>query len=64
MVMIDFSKTDYLKSGSQKPRDVFRVLITSSLMSELKEFTPVLAGTIPIGIDTAESEPEYEPILT
>ena len=46
----------YLNRGSDRQRDAFRVLIELDLFSILAEFDPVLAGTYPLGIETAESD--------
>jgi hypothetical protein len=53
---IDFCSIEYLRTGSQKQTEVFALLSDSGIMETLAEFTPVLAGTIPIGIDTDESD--------
>jgi hypothetical protein len=46
----------YLNRGSDRQRDAFRALIDLDLFSILAEFDPILAGTYPLGIETAESD--------
>lgn len=46
----------YLNRGSDRQRDAFRIIIELDLFSILAEFDPVLAGTYPLGIETAESD--------
>ncbi|MFY7814821.1 MAG: DUF4269 domain-containing protein [Chryseobacterium taeanense] len=54
--MIDFTKIDYLKSGNEKQRRAYEVLIKYQVFDRLKSHSPILAGTIPIGIDIEESD--------
>jgi hypothetical protein len=46
----------YLNRGSERQRNAFRVLIELDLFSVLAEFDPVLAGTFPLGLETAQSD--------
>ncbi|MDX5420741.1 MAG: DUF4269 domain-containing protein [Hymenobacteraceae bacterium] len=54
--MKDFERITYLQEGNERQRAAFRVLAEHKVMEALKPFVPLLAGTIPIGIDTAESD--------
>jgi len=54
--MIDFKNIKYLKTGSDKQRKVYNFLIESSIFELLKEYNPILTGTIPIGIDLPDSD--------
>ena len=54
--MVDFTKLDYLKSGSQKQKRVYDVLTKYRIFEKLKDFSPILAGTIPIEIDIDGSD--------
>jgi hypothetical protein len=56
MGCVFWSDIGYLKSGSDRQRDAFRVLIELDLLSVLAEYDPVLAGTLPLGIETPESD--------
>lgn len=47
---------NYLKLGSERQRDAFRVIIEQDFFSILAEFDPVLAGTYPLGIETPTSD--------
>ncbi|HEV7378999.1 MAG TPA: DUF4269 domain-containing protein [Dyadobacter sp.] len=54
--MVDFTKIEYLKSGNQKQQLAYNVLLKHELLQLLKEFDPILVGTIPIGIDLENSD--------
>lgn len=51
-----FLSIDYLKKGNSKQQLVYRVISSLNIMNDLKEFTPILCGTIPIGIDIEGSD--------
>lgn len=53
---INFKDIAYLKSGNSKQRKVYRILNESKILETLKEFHPLVVGTIPIGIDLPESD--------
>ncbi|MFT3794308.1 DUF4269 domain-containing protein [Flavobacterium sp.] len=52
--MIDFSNTDYLKTGNDKQRRAHAVL--GKILPLLSDYSPVLVGTIPIAIDIDSSD--------
>ncbi|KQS93174.1 DUF4269 domain-containing protein [Chryseobacterium sp. Leaf394] len=54
--MIDFAKLDYLKVGNKKQKRAFQILYQYEIFEKLQEYSPVLAGTIPIAIDIEESD--------
>ena len=51
-----FQSIDYLKHGNQKQKAVFQLLLDLKLWQILADYGPVLAGTVPIGIDTSNSD--------
>ena len=53
---IDFTNLAYLASGSAKQRRAYRVLSGHAVMDTLRKYDAILAGTIPINIDTAQSD--------
>ncbi|KMQ69228.1 hypothetical protein ACM39_03765 [Chryseobacterium sp. FH2] len=54
--MLDFTTIDYLKEGNEKQKRAYNVLIKYQIFEKLKEYFPILAGTIPIEIDTDKSD--------
>lgn len=54
--MIDFTKLDYLKVGNEKQKRTFQILYQYKIFEKLQEYSPVLAGTIPIEIDIEGSD--------
>lgn len=54
--MIDFTTLDYLRSGNEKQKRAYEVLTKYKVFEKLKPYSPVLAGTIPIGIDIESSD--------
>lgn len=54
--MIDFTKLDYLISGSDKQKRAHRVLTDNQVLEKLKQYDPILTGTIPISIDIETSD--------
>lgn len=54
--MIDFTAIDYLKEGNETQRRAYEVLTRYRIFEKLKSYSPVLAGTIPIGIDVEGSD--------
>ena len=53
---IDFTTTDYLKTGSDRQKLIFGVLQRNQIFEILSKFNPVLAGTFPIEIDIPGSD--------
>lgn len=54
--MIDFTKLDYLKIGNEKQKRAYEVLTKYKVFEKLSNYSPILAGTIPIEIDIEESD--------
>jgi hypothetical protein len=54
--MIDFKNIEYLKTGNYRQRKTYHFLIESRILEVLKEYNPILTGTIPIGIDLPDSD--------
>ncbi|MCU7618543.1 DUF4269 domain-containing protein [Chryseobacterium sp. PBS4-4] len=54
--MIDFTKIDYLKDGNERQKRAFEILTKYKVFEKLSNFSPILAGTIPIGIDIDGSD--------
>ncbi len=54
--MINFKNINYLKRGNAKQQKVYQVLTELGVFEKLKNFTPILTGTIPIEIDLPISD--------
>lgn len=55
-ILINFENTAYLKNGNERQQAAYQVLTKHEVLSKLREFSPILVGTIPINIDTAGSD--------
>lgn len=53
---IDFGDIKYLQHGSSRQQKAFVTLTNHQVLSKLKDFDPVLVGTIPINIDIESSD--------
>lgn len=53
---INFEKLDYLKDGNPKQQQVYHLLTRHKVLERLKDFSPLLVGTIPINIDIDDSD--------
>ncbi|MED2186987.1 DUF4269 domain-containing protein [Bacillus wiedmannii] len=51
-----FTSITYLQSGNEKQQKVYDVLNKLNIMEDLILYSPVLCGTIPIRIDTLQSD--------
>ncbi|TGN19841.1 DUF4269 domain-containing protein [Leptospira idonii] len=51
-----FLTPDYLENGNGKQRSLYSDLSNHKIIPKLTGFYPLIAGTIPIGIDTEESD--------
>jgi len=49
-------RADYLAHGNSRQQAVWQMLQTESVLETLAAYSPVIAGTIPLGVDTAESD--------
>jgi hypothetical protein len=54
--MINFKKIDYLKLGNSRQQKAYKTLTALNIFSILKDYNPILTGTIPIEIDIPESD--------
>ncbi|PTT32500.1 DUF4269 domain-containing protein, partial [Chryseobacterium sp. HMWF028] len=54
--MLDFTKIDYLKDGNERQGRAYEVLTKYNVFEKLSNYSPVLAGTIPIEIDIEGSD--------
>jgi len=54
--MINWKDLRYLQAGNSRQQQAYAVLQTLELWSTLADFDPVLAGTIPLAIDTPASD--------
>jgi hypothetical protein len=53
---MDFFDINYLKHGNATQQRAYPVIMEAGIMQKLSAYTPVLAGTIPIGIDIEGSD--------
>lgn len=53
---MDFKDITYLMKGNQRQRDAYTVLTDLRIMERLREFDPILVGTIPIALDLPDSD--------
>ncbi|MDX8552422.1 DUF4269 domain-containing protein [Tenacibaculum sp. 1B UA] len=54
--MINFKNISYLKAGTARQKEAYKVLLELNLFELLKNFNPILVGTIPINIDVELSD--------
>ncbi len=54
--MTDFRDIAYLRDGNARQRAAYDALRTLRVIERLAAYDPVLAGTIPLGIDVADSD--------
>jgi hypothetical protein len=54
--LINFDNIEYLKSGNDIQRKVYKILQKTDIFTELSVFTPILVGTIPIEINIKSSD--------
>ncbi|MCU0427653.1 MAG: DUF4269 domain-containing protein [Candidatus Kapabacteria bacterium] len=52
----NFLNTAYLLAGTPKQQEVFHALHDAHVFASLADYSSVLAGTIPLGIETSESD--------
>lgn len=53
---INFRNIDYLRKGNDKQKQAYEVLTKNEIMTRLKDFDPILVGTIPINIYLENSD--------
>lgn len=54
--MIDFTQPDYLKTGTVRQQQAYRVLTQYRVLEKLALFDPILTGTIPLNIAIETSD--------
>ncbi|MGV3586798.1 MAG: DUF4269 domain-containing protein [Adhaeribacter sp.] len=54
--MTDFTNIEYLKAGNERQQKAYIELTKLSIFVDLQAYSPILTGTIPIGIDLPESD--------
>jgi hypothetical protein len=54
--MILFDNINYLKTGNPRQQKAYELLEREGILLKLKTYTPLLVGTIPIGIDIETSD--------
>lgn len=54
--MKEFTNIEYLSQGNEKQKKAFRAINNLKIMEILKEYNPILTGTIPIDIDIENSD--------
>src|SRR5690606_36414925 len=53
---MNFDNIEYLQHGNDRQRQAYSILTNNQVLSKLKQFDPVLVGTIPINIDIENSD--------
>ena len=53
---VDFTNIQYLRSGNNRQQRAYLKLTELSIFEKLQAYKPLLAGTIPLGIDLPESD--------
>ncbi len=56
MQEINFEDIAYLRTGNPRQREAYRVLTRGRILEILAPYDPLLAGTVPIGIDVEGSD--------
>ena len=54
--MIDFLNINYLQVGNERQKSAYTSLSKHQIFEKLKDFDPILTGTIPINIDIPSSD--------
>lgn len=54
--MIDFTEIDYLKNGNERQKKAYEILTKYRILEKMKDYSPILAGTVPIEIDIKGSD--------
>ncbi len=54
--MLNFKDITYLKEGTIRQKEAYKVLLELNIFELLKNFKPILLGTIPINIDIESSD--------
>lgn len=54
--MLDFTRIDYLKDGNERQKKAYEILTKHRVFDKLKDYSPILVGTVPIEIDIEGSD--------
>lgn len=52
----DWTNIGYLLNGNEKQQQSYNILMNANIFSILKEYSPILVGTIPLEIDIEKSD--------
>lgn len=52
----DWTNIEYLLKGNKKQQQSYNILMENNIFSILKEYSPILVGTIPLEIDIEKSD--------
>jgi hypothetical protein len=52
----DWTNIEYLLNGNEKQQQSYNILMNANIFSILKEYSPILVGTIPLEIDIEKSD--------
>lgn len=55
-IAFDFTSIDYLKTGNERQKNSYKLLVEYKILTFLQKFDPILVGTIPINIDIESSD--------
>ncbi|MFQ5853604.1 MAG: DUF4269 domain-containing protein, partial [Candidatus Binatia bacterium] len=55
-MQITWDDISYLANGTERQREVYRVLNALRIFEILSDYTPILVGTIPLDIDVETSD--------
>lgn len=56
MEIVDFTQIEYLRNGNKRQQAAYALLHNIRIMELLQPYNPLLAGTIPLGIDIPGSD--------
>lgn len=54
--IINFSDMSYLENGNERQQQAYSIISKISILQTLRQYTPIVVGTIPIGIDIPDSD--------
>lgn len=54
--MLDFTRIDYLKEGNERQKKAYEILTKYHVFEKMKDYSPILAGTVPLEIDIKGSD--------
>ena len=52
----NFLNIEYLKNGSTTQKKVYKIITKFNIIEQLKQFSPILVGTFPLGINIETSD--------